>query len=310
MHHQTPARRAALGALVTLALAPLIACGRTADTSALSTVAASLPAATPSQQAPAEFEALERQYDARLGVYAIDTGTGREVAYRADDRFAYASTSKALIAAEVLRKYGTGKGLDKLIRYGQDDLVTYSPVTEKHTGTGMTLRELCDAATRYSDNTAANMLFDALGGPKQLDAILEKHLGDKVTQMDRYEPELNEAAPGDPRDTSTPRQLARDLRALVLGKSLKNAERVQLTQWMRTNTTGSKLIQAGVPEGWTVADKSGLGRYASRNDIAVVWPEGGGKPIVMALLSRRADEDAPANDALIANAASVVVRSR
>ncbi|MFD5424006.1 class A beta-lactamase [Streptomyces sp. NPDC127084] len=306
-HQSAPARRAALGALATLALVPLTACAQTTATPAMSKVSSetSKPA-----EVSKPFQELEGKYDARLGVYAIDTGTGREVSYRADERFAYASTSKALIAAEVLRKYGTGKALDKLIRYGQDDLVDHSPITEKHTDTGMTLRELCDAATRYSDNTAANLLFDALGGPKQLDAILEKHLGDKVTQMNRYETELNEATPGDPRDTSTPRQLARDLRALVLGKALKSDERAQLTQWMRTNTTGSKLVQAGVPEGWTVADKSGGGRYATRNDIAVVWPGGGAKPIVMAILSSRDREDAQWNDALVADAASVVVRSR
>ncbi|MEU2154689.1 class A beta-lactamase [Streptomyces sp. NPDC019396] len=305
MRHQTPARRAALGALVTLALVPLTACGQTADTSSMSTVSSS-EAAKPFES----FKGLERKYDARLGVYAIDTATGREVTYRPDERFAYASTSKALIAGAVLRAYGNGSRLDKLIRYGQDDLVDHSPVTEKHTGTGMTLRELCDAALRYSDNTAANLLFDALGGPKQLDSILEKHLGDKVTQMDRYETELNEATPGDPRDTSTPRQLARDLRAFVLGKALKKEERAQLTQWMRTNTTGSKLIQAGVPKGWTVADKSGGGRYATRNNIAVVWPGGGAKPIVMAVMSTRDREDAEWNDALVADAASVVARSR
>ncbi|MHB2374215.1 serine hydrolase, partial [Klebsiella pneumoniae] len=39
----------------------------------------------------------------------------------------------------------------------KNDLVEYSPVTEKHLTDGMTVRELCSAAITMSDNTAANL---------------------------------------------------------------------------------------------------------------------------------------------------------
>ncbi|MFG2196610.1 class A beta-lactamase [Streptomyces sp. NPDC048639] len=302
-------RRIALGAALALTLVPLAACGQgtgpgASTASRKASAADAAPGSTMAASASTSaFKKLERKFDARLGVHALNTGTGREVAYRADERFAYASTFKALAAGAILRKYHV-KGLDKVMTYDRDDLVAHSPVTEKHTSTGMTLRALCAATLRYSDNTAANLLFDALGGPKGLDSVLED-LGDDVTHMDRRETALNEATPGDPRDTSTPRAFAKDLRTFALGDALKRDERALLMKWMGTNKTGSTLIRAGVPKDWTVADKSGAGEYGTRNNIAVVTPPGG-KPIVMAVLTSRDTQDAEYDDALVAGAASVV----
>ncbi|GGV85253.1 beta-lactamase [Streptomyces gelaticus] len=297
--------------LAALALLPLTACsGEDLHPSPSSSPVASSPHA--GATAPAEgakpftrrFEELERKFDARLGVYAIDTGTGREVTHNDGERFAYASTFKALAAGAVLRKYSVD-GLDEVITYSRDDLVSNSPVSEKHVGTGMSLRALCDAAVRFSDNTAANLLLDRLGGPRGLDAVLAG-IGDDVTRMERREPQLNEWSPGAVSDTSTPRALAGDLRAFVLGDVLGKGERAQLTEWLRTNTTGDELIRAGMPKNWVIGDKTGSGgTYGTRNDIAVVWPPDGA-PIVVAILSNRTKEDAEYDNELIARAASVV----
>ncbi|MBA6441655.1 class A beta-lactamase [Streptomyces sp. GMR22] len=310
----TRTRHTAVSAFATLALlVPLTACSEgdspdaSAPSSSSSTSAERASTARTGADAKAvagEFKKLERSYDAHLGVYAIDTGTGHEVAYRDGERFAFASTFKALEAGAVLRKYKLS-GLDRVIRYSKDDLVDNSPVTEKHVDTGMSLGALCDAAVRYSDNTAANLLFDQLGGPKGLDAILEK-LGDDVIQMENIEPELSRWVPGETHDTTTPRAMAKDLRAFVLGDVLGKGERAQLTKWLRTNTTGDELIRAGMPKGWEVGDKTGSGSYyGSRNDIAVVWRPGAA-PLVMAIMSYRGDKDTPFDNKLIADAASVV----
>ncbi|MFH0240962.1 class A beta-lactamase [Streptomyces sp. HK10] len=302
--------RRALGALTALTLVPLVACGPDAPPAVPS------PSVTDAEpDAPAEPTAaakpfvrdlgkLEREFDARLGVYAVDTGTGHEVAYNDGERFAYASTFKVLAAGAVLRKHSPD-GMEKVIEYSEDDLIAHSPVTEKHVRTGMTLRELCEAAVRFSDNTAANLLFDAVGGPRGLDAVLEE-TGDDVTRMERREPELSRWAPGDTRDTSTPRAFAANLRAFVLGDVLGEGERAQLAKWLRTNVTGAGLIRAGMPEDWVVGDKTGTGSgYGVRNDIAVVWPPDAA-PIVVAIMSNRGEEDAGHDDELIAKAASVV----
>ncbi|MFC8194467.1 class A beta-lactamase [Streptomyces sp. NPDC057298] len=309
----THARRTLRGALAALALVvPLVACGQDgsrgpAASSPSRSAVNTVPVAAATAPYTGELKELERKFDARLGVYAIDTGTGREVAYRDGERFGYHSTFKALEAGAVLRKYSLS-GMDKVISYSSEDLVANSPVTEKHVETGMTLSELCDAAVRYSDNTAANLLFEALGGPERLQSELRK-LGDKVTQMDRIEPHLSDWVPGETRDTSTPRALAKDLRAYVLGDVLRKRERAQLTTWLKTNTTGNEVIRAGVPAGWVVGDKTGSGSgYGARNDIAVVWPPDSA-PIVMAILTNRGKAQDVHDNKLLAEAASVVAET-
>jgi beta-lactamase class A len=251
-----------------------------------------------------QFVQLEKDFGARLGVYAIDTGSGREIKYRGEERFAFASTFKALAAGAVL-KQSTDEQLHAVINYTNDELVTYSPVTEKHVQTGMTLSEISEAAIRYSDNTAGNLMLKQLGGPEGFEKIL-RELGDKVTSPVRYETELNEAIPGDTRDTSTPKALAGTLQKLTLGDVLPQEKRSMLINWMLGNETGDKLIRAGAPKDWVVADKSGAGSYGTRNDIAVIWPANG-DPIVMAILSSTDKQDATYDNALIEKAAKVAL---
>ncbi|MEI4804504.1 class A beta-lactamase [Bacillus sp. FJAT-51639] len=253
-----------------------------------------------------EFVQLEKKFDARIGVYAIDTGTNRTVAYRPNERFAYASTFKALAAGAVLQQNSIDK-LDEVITYTKDDLVTYSPITEKHVDTGMTLGEIAEAAICYSDNTAGNLLFKKLNGPNGFEKAL-RQIGDRVTMADRFEPDLNEATPGDIRDTSTPKALATNLKAFTVGNVLPTDKRKILTDWMRGNTTGDQLIRAGVPKGWEVGDKSGAGSYGTRNDIAIVWPPNR-EPIIIAILSSRDTKDATYNNELIAQAAKITINA-
>jgi beta-lactamase class A len=251
-----------------------------------------------------DLAALEAATGKRLGVYAVDTGSGVEIAYRADERFAFASTFKVLAAASVLAQGGLAD-LDSVVTYSRDELVPYSPVTELHVETGMTLGAIADAAVRFSDNTAGNLLLDRLGGPEGFTAALGA-VGDNVTQSVRREPDLNEAVPGDARDTTTPRAIAADLRDFALGDALAADEKAVLVDWLRNNTTGDALIRAGVPAGWVVGDKTGSGAYGVRNDIAVLWPPDAA-PVVIAIMSTGDSPDAESDDALIAQAAAVAV---
>ncbi|MEN1966687.1 class A beta-lactamase [Lentibacillus sp. N15] len=251
------------------------------------------------------FKELEHEFDARLGVYAIDTGSDQTVEYHSDERFAYASTFKALAAGAILQTKSVEE-LEKVITYSKKDLVTYSPITEKHVDSGMTLEEICLAALHYSDNTAANLLFAELGGPDGLEEIL-REIGDDTTNVNRTEPDLNEAAPGDTRDTSTPKALAKNLQTFTLSDMLPEDKRSLLIEWLKGNTTGDTLIRAGVPDGWQVGDKTGAGNYGTRNDIAVVWPSDKRKPIVIAILSSRDKQDADYDDELIKKATEIAI---
>ncbi|HDX9669224.1 TPA: class A beta-lactamase [Bacillus cereus] len=250
------------------------------------------------------FAKLEKEYDAKLGIYALDTGTNQTVAYHANDRFAFASTSKSLAAGALLRQNSI-EALDEKITYTREDLSNYNPITEKHVDTGMTLKELADASVRYSDSTAHNLILKKLGGPSAFEKIL-REIGDTVTNSERFEPELNEVNPGETHDTSTPEAIAKTLQSFTLGTALPKEKRELLVDWMKRNTTGDKLIRAGVPKGWEVADKTGAGSYGTRNDIAIIWPPNK-KPIVLAILSNHDKEDAEYDDKLIADTTKVVL---
>lgn len=259
------------------------------------------PAAATDLQA--EFMARESEYAARLGVRAVDTGTGRTVDYRPDTRFPFASTIKALSAAAVLDDL-THADLRQRVRWSTDDLVDYSPVTERHVANGLTVKKVIEAAVTVSDNTAGNLLMQRVDGPAGLKSRL-RALGDDTTSVDRTEPLLNSVTPGDPRDTTTPRALASTFATYVLGDVLPVADRRLLTRSLSRSTTGAGLVRDGVPATWRVADKSGTAGYGTRNDVAVVRPPGG-DPLVVAVMSSRGSSDAEPSDALVAAATRLI----
>ncbi len=304
-----------LTAVVLGAVLALAGCGTDGDAPAAEATrtASAVPSATATPEptpeptpadVSADLAALEAELGVRIGVFALDTATGRTVEHRADERFAYASTFKALAAGAVLAAAGEAD-LAEVVPYAAADVVTHSPVTQAHAGAGLPLAELLRAAVQESDNTAANLLLARLGGPGGFAEAL-RALGDDVTQPVRIEPELNDWSPDDPQDTSTPRALAADLHAYVVGDALDDADRELLVGWMTGSTTGTALVRAGVPEGWVVADKSGQGSHGTRNDIAVVWPPGG-EPVVLAVLTSRDAPDAEPVDEAVSRATAVVV---
>ena len=204
------------------------------------------PAAeTGQERLTAELSRIESRYGARIGLFFLDTETGETAAYRADERFAFCSTFKALTVGFFLLEADEER-MNERIFFTEDDLLSWAPVCRTKTAAGMTAAEICEAALRFSDNTAANLLFDLLGGPKELTKRLNA-LGDSVTLSVRREPYLNEFLPGKPDDTTTPKQAARSLYALC--EELKAADNEKLTlflDWMSGNDTGKTLIRAGV----------------------------------------------------------------
>ncbi|WP_395402734.1 class A beta-lactamase [Pseudoduganella sp. UC29_106] len=256
--------------------------------------------------APSGFAALEEGLDGQIGVYAIDTGSGKEVAWRADEAFPMCSTFKAALAASLLeRSVKNPKLMQKRIRYDKRVLLNHCPITEKHLHDGMPIEELCAAAVAYSDNAAANLLLKEIGGPAQLTAFL-RSIGDQTTRLDRWEPELNTSIPGDLRDTTTPRAMTATLRKLALDKALPPAQQARFQEWLVGNTTGDERIRAGVPSGWKVGDKTGTGPYGATNDIGVIWPAGRA-PIVLSIYLRRNQPKADNPVPLLAAATRLVL---
>ncbi|MFD3591649.1 class A beta-lactamase [Nocardia sp. NPDC058640] len=262
------------------------------------------PSVSPS--VPTEFAALEAKYGARLGLSVVDTGSGARVNYRENERFAMGSTFKGLACGALLQAHPLSTGyFDQVIHYTSADIVVNSPETEKHVDTGMTVSAICHAAITVSDNTAGNIVLRMLGGPAGFTAFL-RTLGDTVTRLDRWEPELNAAIPGDERDTTTAAALAADYRALVLGTALADPERAQLADWLLASTTGAKRIKAGLPADWKVGDKTGTPSYGSALDVAVAWPPGR-PPLVLAVLTTKPDRDAAPSNELVAEVTKIAV---
>ncbi len=256
--------------------------------------------------AATQLAKLEASFGARLGLFAFNTGSGAQISYRADERFPLLSTFKVMAAAAVLKRSEREPNLlQQRIRYNKSNLVTYSPITEKHLTNGMTVAQLCAAALQYSDNTAGNLLIRLIGGPKALTKFA-RATGNNKFRLDRWETDLNTAIPNDPRDTATPEAMARSLRNFTLGNALSSASRAQLIEWLVGNTTGDKRIRAAVPPRWRVGDKTGSGDYGTANDIAVIWPPNRA-PIVLAIYTTHNRADAKRSDELIVEAARIAL---
>lgn len=229
-----------------------------------------------------DIAAIEHRLGGRLGVAALDTGSVRLIEHRANERFAMCSTFKFLAAVAVLARIDRKEErLDRLVRYTKKDLLEYAPIAKDHVADGMTVEALMAAAVSYSDNTAANLLLAALGGPKAVTGFA-RGIGDTVTRLDRNEPALNEVPDGDVRDTTSPASMARDLRTLLVERTaLSEPSRALLTKWMVGSTTGNERLRAGLPKDWRVGDKTGTGPHNATNDVAIAWPPGGA-PVVIA----------------------------
>jgi beta-lactamase class A len=208
---------------------------------------------------------------ARLGVAALDVATGRRSEHHAQERFPMCSTFKFLAVAAVLHRVDRQQErLDRFISYTQRDILEYAPITKQHLSEGgMTVEALCAAAIVYSDNTAANLLLQTLGGPSGVTDYV-RSLGDQMTRLDRMEPALNNVAPGDPRDTTTPEAMLADMQKILLGDALPAPAREKLESWLVQNTTGGEMIRAGVPKDWRVGDKTGRSGKGNTNDIAII----------------------------------------
>jgi beta-lactamase class A len=293
-------RTLVVGALATLAAG----CGRSHPA----------PAATPLQATPARhdtegpFGVIERRSGGRLGVYALDTETGRELAHRPDERFALCSTFKWVLAACVLsRVERSAASLEERVAFGAEDLLEYAPACRAQVAEGsMTIGALAEAIVTLSDNTAANLLLAKVGGPAAVTEF-SRSQGDRVTRLDRIEPELNANDPGDERDTTTPRAMGALMKRILAGDALTEASRERLVGWMQASNTGKERLRAGLPREWIVGDKTGTGNRGACNDVAIAWPRGRA-PILIAVYLSDGPSDLPALQAAHAEVARVIAK--
>jgi beta-lactamase class A len=262
---------------------------------------------------PASLAALERQTGTRLGFALLDPATGKISGNRTSQRFALCSTFKLLLAGLVFQAAERGElKLDDLVPVGAADLVVHSPIVEQHVGGTLSIRALAEGTQKTSDNAAANLLMRLLGGPEGVTGRL-RALGDKVTRIDRYEPQMNLVLGDDQRDTSTPEAMAMTVAKLLLGDLLSPSARAELAIWMADTKTGMRRLRAGAPPGWRIGDKTGTGYGPGRpnrvNDLAVLWPPHRAPLVVAAFLEAPGGFEGvrPEDEAVLASAMRLAV---
>jgi len=256
-------------------------------------------------KAHSALKAIETSTGGRLGVATLDIGGSLAIDYKADQRYPMCSTFKFMAVAATLKRIDDkADKLDRIISYGEADLLEYAPIARQHVQEGgMTLSALCAAAIEYSDNTAANLLLQEMGGPPALTRFA-RSIGDPVTRLDRNEPTLNEAIHGDPRDTTSPAAMLADMRRILLGDVLLPASRTQIDAWLAGNTTGAERLRAGLPPDWQVGDKTGNGA-TTLNDIAIIRPPGR-QPLLATVYLTEAKLSGDARDEPIAAVGEVI----
>lgn len=232
---------------------------------------------------PATISDYERTTGGRVGFLARNFVSGRQLSWRANERFAMCSTFKASLAGLVLARVDAGQDrLERRVAFGPADMLDYAPAAKAHLAQGaMTLGAMCEAAVELSDNTCANVLLREFGGPPALTRFW-RSIGDQASRLDHDEPLLNRTRPGNPQDTTTPAAMAHTLSRLATGDVLSSASRDRLMEWMVACQTGAKKLRAGLPHDWRVGDKTGNNGADASGDIAVAWRPGSGAVVVIA----------------------------
>lgn len=272
-------------------------------------LAAGVTLATGVIAAEPDLAAIAWRSGGRLGVFALDTGSGRHIGVDAGSRYALCSTFKAALAAAVLSAVEAGAlSLDTPLSFTDADVLDYAPVVKQHLAArSLTVAEACAAAVEVSDNSAANLLLARIGGPAGLTRFIRR-AGDKVTRLDRTEPALNRVAPGEVHDTTTPAAMVGLLRALLLGNALRPESRHRLIGWMRACRTGKTKLRVGLPADWTVGDKTGNSGDGKVNDVAICWPPNR-KPVLIASYLDAPGLSPEAADAIHADVGRAVARA-
>ncbi|CAH1565019.1 CARB/PSE/RTG family carbenicillin-hydrolyzing class A beta-lactamase [Vibrio rotiferianus] len=253
-----------------------------------------------------DLAAIEQHIGGRIGVSVWDTQNDEHWDYRGDERFPMMSTFKTLACATMLKDMDSEK-LDKnaTAKVEERNIVVWSPVMDRMAGQTTRIEHACEAAMLMSDNTAANIVLRSIGGPHGVTRFL-RSIGDKATRLDRFEPRLNEAKPGDKQDTTTPNAMVNTLHTLLEGDALSYESRIQLKIWMQDNKVSDSLMRSVLPKGWSIADRSGAGGFGSRGITAMIWKENH-KPIYISIYITETDLSLQARDQVIAQVSQLIL---
>ncbi len=248
---------------------------------------------------------LERQSSRKIAV-TIGDGEHQLYSYRGTDPMPMCSLFKTILVGALLHDHAYDEAFwNQKITFTKGEVVVNSPICSADADGVMTVDELADAALRWSDNTAGNLLLRLYGGPAQLTAYAAS-LGMRQTRLDRWEPELNTAIPGDLRDTSTTNDMEKGFSDLLVGSALTQAGRARLRSWMLRNQTSGKRLRANLPATMELADKTGAGDYGVVNDAGVYWS--GEETLSIAVMTRASFAGAMNDNTVVARIGQLAVQ--
>ena len=245
---------------------------------------APVPAA-PGYRSDFEAQLLSRASaeNGRIGVAAIDLGSGRNIAVLGDQPFPLASTSKIAIAATFLQGVDDG-------RYRLSDLYPLmvpvasaklsSAVAPVRPGGMVSAHGLIELALTRSDNQATDALLAAVGGPQAVNRWMRMagltgvRIDRDIATLVRDDGIFDPATTVDLRDSTTPQAMVRLLSGLHRGEWLSASSRAVIFGAMERCVTGKRRIAGLLPEGARVAHKTGtLSNTAS--DVGIITtPDG------------------------------------
>jgi len=282
---------------------------------------AALSGCVPIDQSPvgrlvATLRIIEANAGGTLGAELFEVETGRSIGLNRTRRFGHCSSFKTSLAAMVLLRHASGEDdADRIVTWSEDEVLSYAPFTRDRVQQGASLRQLAEATQITSDNTAANVLLREIGGPAAITRFW-RSIGDNVSRLDRIEPHLNNVPLTEIRDTTTPMAMARTVAKLAYGNVLPETERAELRQWMVGTTTGTKRVRAGLPEDWSVGDKTGTAFVPGAGSLYIDIgfaddPQSSVGPVTFAAYFHTAEQDRtinPAHEAVLAQVGQVLRR--
>ena len=243
-----------------------------------------------------------------IGVSLIHVESGATLSVRGDERFPMASVYKLPIAIELLAQVSSGTlSLDRPVALAPSDIRACCTLSRRHPRGGVTVTagELLELMIAESDNTASDAILKLVGGPPVVEQRM-RSLGFDAINVNRYEGDINfemtgvaspppqaewtldlqyrlisEVTPealrqararyttSDPRDTSTPDDMARLLGRLQLGNILPPQQTTLLLDLMARAKTGPRRLKALLPPDTSVAHKTGTTDVVI-NDVGII----------------------------------------
>ncbi len=243
------------------------------------------------------LDALVLAYGEEVGVAVTDVAAGWTAGVDQDRPYPQQSVSKLWVAMAMLRAVDEGR-VDPdapVVLTAADRSVFFQPISYRIGDSGYlsSVADLLRRALVESDNAANDKLMRELGGPDSVSAALGG-MGLHDVKVGAYERDLQAQTAGltwqpdygigwnfqaareqlpmaqrqaamdaylaAPLDGTSPAAITAALGALARGELLAEGSTARMLGLMREARTGPRRLKGGLPEGWSIAHKTGTGQ--------------------------------------------------